>query len=61
MMINVTCSGKCSVDALVYGHIEAIRNSGITQLSAPLQEYPKLIQFTDTVKHEHFNIGMVVN
>ena len=60
IMIHVTCSGKCSLDALVYGHIEAIRNSDISQLSTPLHQYPNLLQFTDTVKHEHFNIGMVV-
>ena len=60
-MINIIiCSGKCSLDALVYGHVEAIRSSGITQLSTPLQHYPNLLQFTDTVKHQHCSVGMVV-
>ena len=58
--VIITYSGKCSLDALVYGHVEAIRSSNIAPLSTPLQHYPNLIQFTDNIKHEHFNIGMVV-
>lgn len=54
------CSGKCLMDALAYGHVEAIRKSNITQLSTPLRKYPNLLQLIDTVKHEYFNIGMMV-
>lgn len=57
---SFSSSGKCALDALVYGHLEAIRNSKIVPLSTPLHKYPNLIHFTDNVKHEHFNIGMVV-
>jgi len=58
---SVYCSGRCPLDALVYGHIQTIRNCGINELSEMVKDHPNLLEFCDFVKQEHFNIGMVVN
>jgi len=54
-------SGRCPVDALVYGHLQTLRSCGICELAGMLKDYPNLLEYCDSMTQEHFNIGMVVN
>ncbi|XP_065919986.1 metaxin-2-like isoform X2 [Dysidea avara] len=58
---SFSTSGRCPVDALVYGHVQTIRNCGICELAGMVKNYPNLLEYCDFVTQEHFNIGIVVN